>query len=1330
MHRYPLLQPLVLIVFLFALTAQSAQAWKPTTHVYLALQVVDELLSTTCSFDPGDGSAPVTFNKAAGELCIFRVDYKTGEQLALIGTYAVDPALVSALENHLPSFIAGVLGPDAYPDMVTGQTRIHPDDVVYNGHRILTNEWLEHIWERALDDGQPQVLAFAAGYLTHASGDMFMHTFVNHFAGGAFAFPVNGLKHMVFEGYIGKRAPKLPDDIFDLELDPAVKDFVFDTLVDAKPGSRLAQLMVNVDPRDVTNDDGDPNQISYGSLFAIPPIYSSLRYGLEAEVDHFNRTVDNFDEAFEATQDSLDALADAGVCNPALPLPGDLCAEQLAQGVLIIAQKEGYILTNGAQAAFMAEWAEDIRIGLEAWVDLNHEVGKALLFNVERSVDRNEITDLFNTYKNQHFLAMNGVPDGVGGTLDFIEQIKEVFFPEEIREQINMIRDDLIDQFILARFDTSLDEVRFILGFPELRFEIMNQPCASEDLGCERPSTLIDMGTLNRQFLGIDDDGFEFGDTRFWDVLDFEPAYNTMTINKLLLLSAGSVQDLRTDLDCDAATCPFMDNAMLGFLDSIDKDNQWLLDTQNEQMVFGMCDQYTQMFKAQAGELAPCPSRLAPPTLTPGGTFNAPVTVTIFHELGDDVDVYYTINDAGQVVEPTNDPNDPLRFQRSTKYEQPFLLSAPFVGQVRPLVVAARAFKDGAFVPSATVEEAYTIDAQLPAPTFFPDLDAFTTLVNIDINGPQGASLFYTTDGSDPDYNDIPYTGAIQFGVGTHTLKAVAYRIGFPQSPVVTKTFTVYSASANRVADPILTPGSGQFTPSVQVTMTSSTQDAQIRYTTAKDQVPDNPTQNSQLYTGPVELGLGNWFVRVIAFRNGLPPSNLVQRNYNVSTPLGTTAITGIEPNGGTFNNDIEVTITAATDPPTQGVRIFYTTDTSDPVIDPQRAGNYSEPFDLGESTTVKAAATRTFFTNSAIASADFRFVAATPQIEPALGSFLDGVEVTMTSETEEGEIRYTTDGTEPNDTSTLYAGPFTLTSSATVKAVAFKDDYFFSETASANLIVGTSAPPVVARQPEDRVVTVGERVGFVVRATGVPTPTVQWQRNGTAIDGATSDTLTIASVTLDDAGVYQALLTNASGTDTTRSANLIVNPEAVPPQIVTQPIGVEVQVGEAVVLAVEATGEPEPTFIWLRNGTALPAQTDNVLAFPSVELVHAGAYQAVAVNSAGADSSTVVMITLLFPDAITEVSPEVPKVFGLRQNYPNPFNPTTVIPFDVAEQAQVVLKLYDIMGRELAILANEELRPGSYEATLDATGLTSGVYFCRMEAKGRAWTRKMMLVR
>jgi hypothetical protein len=83
-------------------------------------------------------------------------------------------------------------------------------------------------------------------------------------------------------------------------------------------------------------------------------------------------------------------------------------------------------------------------------------------------------------------------------------------------------------------------------------------------------------------------------------------------------------------------------------------------------------------------------------------------------------------------------------------------------------------------------------------------------------------------------------------------------------------------------------------------------------------------------------------------------------------------------------------------------------------------------------------------------------------------------------------------------------------------------------------------------------------------------------------------------------------------------------------------------------------------------------------------------------------------------------------------QNYPNPFNPTTTIKYSIPELSFVTLKVYDVLGNEIANLVNEEKPTGSYDAefTMNNLQLSSGFYFYRLQAGSFVETKKMILLK
>lgn len=104
------------------------------------------------------------------------------------------------------------------------------------------------------------------------------------------------------------------------------------------------------------------------------------------------------------------------------------------------------------------------------------------------------------------------------------------------------------------------------------------------------------------------------------------------------------------------------------------------------------------------------------------------------------------------------------------------------------------------------------------------------------------------------------------------------------------------------------------------------------------------------------------------------------------------------------------------------------------------------------------------------------------------------------------------------------------------------------------------------------------------------------------------------------------------------------------------------------------------------------------------------------------------------FSMTTTGVSPisnsKIPTEYNLEQNYPNPFNPKTQINFAIPEEGYVTLKVYDIVGKEVATLVNETKAHGIYKVNFDASNLGNGTYFYRLYVNGFIATKKMMLIK
>lgn len=96
----------------------------------------------------------------------------------------------------------------------------------------------------------------------------------------------------------------------------------------------------------------------------------------------------------------------------------------------------------------------------------------------------------------------------------------------------------------------------------------------------------------------------------------------------------------------------------------------------------------------------------------------------------------------------------------------------------------------------------------------------------------------------------------------------------------------------------------------------------------------------------------------------------------------------------------------------------------------------------------------------------------------------------------------------------------------------------------------------------------------------------------------------------------------------------------------------------------------------------------------------------------------------------INSTGGNIPDNYSLSQNYPNPFNPVTNIKFDIPKSGLVKITVYDLLGREVTSLVNQQMQPGSYSVDWDASNYPSGVYFYRIETETFTDSKKMILLK
>lgn len=532
--------------------ATDSFAWKPFMHASLGDMAVE---------DAKDGFIEIAIFPAT-RTRLKNIDFKSRIQGAKLPTgtlgagisrppagspvikrYAVDPTLIAAINSNQAYYRAGTMGPDAYPDIATGQAIIHTD-APFNTQGG-TNAWLEHVWREASNwrgtaEERARVRAFAAGYLTHGAGDMFGHSYVNYYAGGDFnTSSTNFMRHLVLEGYIGQHCPKPLSTVTSIA---GIENFIYKTLIDARAGTFLSQRLYQ--GREVSK--------------SIPYIFSKVRDNISREINDYERRKDDAKVALKA------------------PI-----------------------------IAYLVEWRKDIDTGLEAWPKLSHEIARRMVLFDDNNLDdkkkKDEIGVLIRDYTNNHVYAMIGLPKAIGVAAanaaawqDMLEEhLLKVLPDEELEKFKEDAMDFLVQQFSGGQYQT-WEEFTDVVRAPENYFDRVMSATNRPRIDGRIKGESITLAQINEDLTirpGSDD--------RF-DPNDFAPAYNTLVMSKLILLSPAGLRSLLADLGVTNPG-PIPDNAMLGFIRKFDGAGQW--EVNPEKMILEKHGVFARVFKDQ--EVAP-----------------------------------------------------------------------------------------------------------------------------------------------------------------------------------------------------------------------------------------------------------------------------------------------------------------------------------------------------------------------------------------------------------------------------------------------------------------------------------------------------------------------------------------------------------------------------------------------------------------------------------------------------------------------------------------------------------------------------------------------------
>lgn len=250
-----------------------------------------------------------------------------------------------------------------------------------------------------------------------------------------------------------------------------------------------------------------------------------------------------------------------------------------------------------------------------------------------------------------------------------------------------------------------------------------------------------------------------------------------------------------------------------------------------------------------------------------------------------------------------------------------------------------------------------------------------------------------------------------------------------------------------QVMTPSVDVKSGTYTTVKTVHLTCDTPSSTIYYTTDGS----TPTTASSVYTSALTIST-NTTLKAFATATGMTNSVVRTANYTIALPAGAPVYSS---STGYYSSAFTVTITSST----PGATIYYTTDGSTPTTS---SAIYSGGVTISATTTLKAIATASGFSQSAATTAVYTIGPAAPTFSPAGGSYSTMQTVTLSSATAGATIYYTTDGTTPTTSSAVYSSPITVFTGETINAISFVSGYVLSPSSTASYLITSAAPRYV----------------------------------------------------------------------------------------------------------------------------------------------------------------------------------------------------------------------------------------------------------------------------
>ncbi len=396
---------------------------------------------------------------------------------------------------------------------------------------------------------------------------------------------------------------------------------------------------------------------------------------------------------------------------------------------------------------------------------------------------------------------------------------------------------------------------------------------------------------------------------------------------------------------------------------------------------------------------------------------------------------------------------------------------------------------------SDVVTASYTIGDQVAAPTFSLPEGSYNDPQTLSLTAiTSGASISYTTDGTDPTNSDTAQVYTSSFTVdSTMTVRAYAAKSGMTNSNIVEISYTIVPPA---VADPTFSIAGGTYIEAQTVTLSTTTEGATIKYTTdSSDPTTSDTAIEGTSVSVPISLP-----IKAYAYKAGMSDSEVITQIYTIEPTVASPTFSIA---GGEY--DLAQTVILSTS--TAGAAIKYTSDGSDPkTSDTAQIGT---TINVDNSMPIKAYAYRAGMTASIVVMRVYNIKAADPVFTVLGGSYTSAQTLSLSTTTTSAEIKYTTNGSDPksSDSSQIYTGSITIDSSITIRAYASK-----TGVADSNIVTQTY---VINLPQQLEPVTFTPNSGFASLSVTLSSPTIDATIKYTTDDSdpKTSDTAQIGNI-------------------------------------------------------------------------------------------------------------------------------------------------------------------------------------------------------------------------